>query len=62
MYVHCILYLSCNVKKSPKQLLTCFKRAEANVVLIVFDGVICELCPYTLTVAKHESGTRKYLS
>ena len=43
------LCLSCNVKK-PKQLPNCLKRAETNVVLIVFDGDLVEVRVYTATV------------
>jgi len=45
-----ILCLSCNVK-SPKQLPLCLKIAETNVVIIVFNDVLCEVCPYTVTVS-----------
>ena len=34
------MYLACNAKKNPKQLLNCLKRVKTNVVLIVFDGVL----------------------
>jgi hypothetical protein len=32
--------------KTPKQLLNCLKRAEKSIVLIVFDGVLCEVFAY----------------
>jgi hypothetical protein len=35
---------------------------QTSVVLIVFDGVLCEVLNYTVTVAQHESGTRKAIS
>ena len=42
---------------------SCLKIAETIVVLIVFNGVICEVSAYTVTVtvsvALHESGTSK---
>jgi hypothetical protein len=41
----------------------CLKIAETIVVLIVFNGVICDVSTYTVTVtvsvALHESGTSK---
>ena len=38
------------MSKRPKQLPNCLKRAETNVVLIVFDGVLVEVRVYTVTV------------
>ena len=38
------------MSKRPKQLPNCLKRAETNVVLIVFDGVLVEVRVYTATV------------
>jgi len=61
MYI--VYILQC--QKSPKQLPTCLKRAGTGIVLIVFDGVFCEVCTYLLpflTVAQHESSTRKTIS
>ena len=55
----CMLCLSC---KSQKHLPNGLKRAETSVVLIVFDGVLCEICVYTVTVSQHESGTRRTIS
>ena len=49
--------------QSPKQLANCIKRAETGVVLIVFDGTLCDVRAYTVTVfftvAQHELCTRK---
>ena len=50
--------------KAPMKLSNCLKRAEISVVLIVSDYVLCEVRAYKLlllflTVAQHESGTRK---
>ena len=36
------------MSKAPKQLSNCLKRAESHVVLIVFDGVLCEVRAYKL--------------
>ena len=33
------------------------KRAETSVILIVFDGILCEVSAYTVTVSQHGSGT-----
>ena len=52
MYVYCVYPA---VLKSPKQLPDCLKRAETNVVLIVFDGVHCEVSAYTGTVTYRRS-------
>jgi hypothetical protein len=50
------------MSKSPKRLPDCLKIKEPGVVLIFFNGVLCEspliLLPF-LTVALHESGTRQ---
>ena len=63
MYVYCIYRV---ISKAPKKLSNCLKRAETSVVLIVFDCVLFEVRAYKfimlllfLTVAQHESGTRK---
>ena len=48
MYVYCI-YSS--LSKSPKQLQNCLKIAETIIVLIVFNGVICDVSAYTVTVS-----------
>ena len=43
----------------------CQRARETSVVLIVFGGFLCEFHTYTvtvLTVAQHESGTRKAIS
>jgi hypothetical protein len=31
----------------PKQLLSCQKRAELSVILVIFDGVLCDISTYT---------------
>ena len=62
MYVSCVYPA---MLKSPKQLPNCLKRAETNVVLIVFmvSSVksVFILFPF-LSVAQHEPGTRKAIS
>ena len=45
--------------KSSKQQPNCLKRAETCVVFIGSDGVLCEVCTYTVAVAQHEAGTTK---
>ena len=50
------------MSKAPKKLSNCLKRTETIVVFIVFDCVLCEVSTMLLlflTVAQHESGTRK---
>ena len=36
------------MSKAQKQLSNCLKREETNVVLIVFEYVLCEVCAYKL--------------
>ena len=36
------------MSKAPKKLSNCLKRAETSVVLIVYDGVLCEVRAYKL--------------
>ena len=36
------------------------QRAETSFVLVIFDGVLCEV--HTYTVVQHESGIRKAIS
>ena len=48
MYVYCVYPA---MSKSPKQLSNCLLRAEVGVVLIVFDGVLCDVRAYTVTVS-----------
>jgi hypothetical protein len=40
MHVYCVYPA---ISKSPKQLPNCLKIAETNVVLIIFNGVICDV-------------------
>jgi len=46
------------MSKNPNQLPNCIKIAETGIVLICLNGI---LLPF-LTVAQHESGTRKTIS
>ena len=50
--------------KSPNQLSNCLNRAKTSVILSVFDGVLCDVRAYTVTVSVtiHGSGTRKAIS
>jgi hypothetical protein len=41
------------MSKIPKQLQNCVKRAETSVILMVFDGVLSEVCAYTVTISYH---------
>jgi hypothetical protein len=45
MYVYCVYPA---ISKSPKHLSNCLNRAETNDVEIIFDGVLCDVCTYTL--------------
>jgi len=44
------LYYPCNVKKPRTTAKLSIKSAETGVVLIVFDGVVCKVHPFTVTV------------
>ena len=48
MYIYCVCPA---ISKSPKQLPNCLKIAETSVVLIVFNGVNCDVSTYTVTVS-----------
>ena len=48
MYVYCFYSA---ISKSPKHLSNCLKIIETSVVLIVFNGVICDVRTYTVTVS-----------
>ena len=47
MYVYCVYPA---ISKSPKHLQNCLKLTETNVVLIVFNCVICDVSTNTVTV------------
>ena len=48
MYIYCVYPA---ISKSPKQLLNFLKIAETSVVLIVFNGVVCDVSAYTVIVS-----------
>ena len=48
MYIYCVYPA---ISKSPKQLLSFLKIAETSVVLIVFNGVVCDVSAYTVIVS-----------
>ena len=48
MYVYCVYPA---MSKSTNQLLNCLKIVETSFVLIVFNGVICDVSAYTVTVS-----------
>ena len=46
------IYLFCKVKSQQQQKLpNRLNRGETNIILIVFDGVLCEIHTYTATVS-----------
>ena len=58
MYEYCV-YTA--VPKSQKIMSNCVKRAETNIVLIVFSGVLYHNHVYNpVTVLLHKSGTIKF--
>jgi len=48
MYIYCVYPA---ILKDPTQLLNCLKIAATSVVLIVFNGVICDVSAYTVSVS-----------
>jgi hypothetical protein len=52
MYVYCVYPA---ILKGPKQLPNCLKKAETSIVLIVFNGVICDVSAYTVSIFIHPS-------
>jgi hypothetical protein len=56
MYVYCVYPA---MLKSSKQQPNCLKKAEACIVFIGSDGVLCEVRTYTVAIAQHEAGTTK---
>ena len=46
--------LKFNIAKSPKQVPNCLKIAETSVI-IVFNGVLCDVRTYTVAVSCHDS-------
>jgi hypothetical protein len=55
----CILCLSCNVKKSQKQLPNCWKRAETSIVLIIVyrHHGFCAITLYYVTDPSQTQGS-----
>jgi hypothetical protein len=54
------------MSKSPKQMPNCLQRAETIVILIIFNGVLCDVHVNTVTgffftVTLHKLGIRKAL-
>ena len=45
----CKLCLSCNIK-NPRHLPNCLKITETSIVLIVFNGIIYHIHPYTVPI------------
>ena len=52
MYIYCVYLV---MLKSLKQLPNCLERAESIVVLIVFNGVLCDISIYTVIVFRCSS-------
>ena len=48
MYIYCVYPV---ISKSPKQLTNCLKIAETSVILIVFNGVICDVSTHTVIIS-----------
>ena len=57
MYVY---YAYPAISQSPKQLPNRLKIAKTSVVLIVVNGVICDVCVYTVTVSFCRSTRNRY--
>ena len=43
------------MSKSPNQLPSCLKSVETTVILIDFDGVLCQVHAYIVTVSNRQS-------
>ena len=48
MYIYCVYPA---ILKDPTQLSNCLKIATTNIVLIVFNGVICDVSAYAVSVS-----------
>ena len=48
MYLYCVYPA---ISKSLKQLWNCLKITETRVVLIIFDGIICDVSTYSFTIS-----------
>ena len=48
MYVYCVYPA---ISNGPKHLPNCLKIIETSVVVIVFNGVICDVRAYAVTVS-----------
>ena len=57
MYLYCVYPA---ISKSPKHLPNCLKITEARVALIVFNGVICDVSTYTVTISFCRSSWSRY--
>ena len=50
------------MSKIPKQLPNCLKKSRNKHRFNSFDGVLCDICSFTVTITQHETGTRKTMS
>jgi hypothetical protein len=48
MYIYCVYPTK---STSPKPMPNCLKLAETSVIIIVFNGVLCEVSAYSITVS-----------
>ena len=55
--MHCVYPV---MSKCPKQPPNCLKRAEISFILIVFDGVLCDIHLYTVTISDGISACIRY--
>ena len=55
IYWQCMHIVFSAMSKSLKRLPNCPKIAETSVILIIFNGVLCEVRAYTLTLSCHHS-------
>ena len=58
MYVYCVYPA---MLKSPKTTAKLSKKSRTSVVLTVFDGVLCEVRAYTVTVSYRCSTCNRYM-
>ena len=55
LYIFSTMYVYCVYPAMSKQLPHCIKRGEKSLVLIGFDGILCDICVYTVSISYHRS-------
>ena len=50
------------MSKIPKQLPNCLKKSRNKHRFNSFDGVLCDICSFTVTITQHEKPEKPCLS